>query len=80
MTWFLQFYPGDAFVLLAANVLVQIAVVVALAWAISLGFARRRAAMRHGVWLSALGCVLVSTIAAYVAARADLSLVSLRLM
>ena len=80
MTWFLKFYPGDAAILVVVNVLVQIAVVVALAWAVSLVFARHRSAVRHGIWLSALGCVLLSPIVAYVAGRADLSLVSLRLL
>ena len=80
MTPFLIFCPDDAALFFVVNVLVQIAVVVALALAISLVFARRRAAVRHGIWLSALGCVLVSPIVAYVAGRADWSLVSLRLL
>ena len=40
-----RFYPGDATVLGTANVLLQVAVVVALAWAISAGFACHRAAV-----------------------------------
>ena len=80
MTWFLKFYPSDAILLITINALVQIAVVVALAWALSLVFARHRAAVRHGIWLAALSCVFVSPIMAYVAGRADLSLVSLRLL
>jgi beta-lactamase regulating signal transducer with metallopeptidase domain/protein involved in polysaccharide export with SLBB domain len=79
MTSFLVFYPGDAMVLLMVNVLTQIAVVAALAWAISTALARHRAAVRHAIWLSALGCVLLSPIMAYVAPRAGLSLVTLRL-
>ena len=80
MNLFLKFCPGDAFVLLTANVLAQIAVVVALACAISLLFARHRAAVRHAIWLSALGCVLLSPAAAYLAAKADWPLLSLRLL
>ena len=80
MTAISRFYPGDAMVLLAANVLAQVAVVVALAWAISAGFARHRAALRHAVWLGALGCALVSPLAACLAARSGLSLVSLRVL
>ena len=79
MNLFLKFCPGDAFLFLTANALVQIAVVVALAGAISLVFTRHRAAVRHAIWLSALVCVLLSPAAAYVAATADWPLVSLRL-
>jgi protein involved in polysaccharide export with SLBB domain/beta-lactamase regulating signal transducer with metallopeptidase domain len=80
MNRFMPFYPGDACVLLTANVLLQIAVVVCLACAISLGFARHRAAVRHAIWLSALGCVLLSPAAAYLAAKAPWPLLSLRLL
>ena len=80
MNLFVKFCPGDALVLLTANVLLQIAVVVALACAISLVFARHRAAVRHAIWLSALGCVLLSPAAAYLAARAEWPLISLRLL
>jgi beta-lactamase regulating signal transducer with metallopeptidase domain/protein involved in polysaccharide export with SLBB domain len=76
MTLFSKLDPGDAVVSLTINVLVQIAVVVVLAWAIATIFARRRAAVRHGIWLAALGCVFVSPIAAYVAAKADVSVIS----
>jgi len=79
VTSFLKCYPGDVVALLVANVLAQIAVVVILAGAISLTFARHYAAMRHAIWLCALVGVFVSPIVAYVAARANLSLVSLRL-
>jgi hypothetical protein len=65
---------------LTANVLLQIAVVVALAAAISLIFARHRAAARHAIWLAALVCVLLSPAAAYLAARANFPLLSLRLL
>ena len=80
MNMFLRFCPADAFVVLTANVLVQIAAVVALAYAISIVFARHRPAVRHAIWLGALGCVLLSPAAAYVAASADWSLVSLRVL
>jgi protein involved in polysaccharide export with SLBB domain/beta-lactamase regulating signal transducer with metallopeptidase domain len=80
MTALLKFYPGDVMLLLTANVLVQLAVVVALAWIISMGFARHRAAVRYAVWLSALGCMLVSPMAAYLAARSGLSLISLPIL
>jgi protein involved in polysaccharide export with SLBB domain/beta-lactamase regulating signal transducer with metallopeptidase domain len=76
----MHFYPGDAMVLWTANVLVQLAVVVVLAWAVTAAFARHRAAMRYAVWLSALGCVLVSPLAAYLAAQSGWSLLSLPLL
>ena len=80
MSWFSKFCPGDAFLFLTANALVQIAVVVALAGAISLVFTRHRAAVRHASWLTALVCALLSPAAAYVAAKADWPLLSLRLL
>lgn len=55
-----RFCPDDTTVLLAANVLVQIAVVAALAWMLSLILARRSPALRHGIWFSAFACVLIS--------------------
>ena len=80
MSWFSKLCPSDTALLLTANVLVQIAVVVALAGAISLLLARHRAAARHAIWLTALACVLLSPAAAYLTARADWSLISLRLL
>ncbi len=80
MSPFSKFCPSDALLLLTANVLVQIAVVVALAGAISLLFARHRAAVRHAIWLLAFLCTLLSPAAAYLAAKAEWPLVSLRLL
>ena len=76
----MKFYPGDAMLLLAGNVLVQIAVVAALGWLISSLWARHRAALRHGIWLSALVCVLASPVVAYIAMHAGLSLISWRVL
>ena len=80
MNLFIKFCPNDATVLLVANVLAQIAFIAALAWLLSLSFARHRPAVRHGIWASAFLCVLISPLVSYVAARAGLSLVSLRLL
>jgi polysaccharide biosynthesis/export protein len=80
MNLFLKFYPGDAVAMLAANVLAQIALVVALACAVSLLFARHRAAARHAIWLSALACVLLGPAAAYLAGKSQLPLIPLRLL
>ncbi len=80
MTSFLRFCPSDALLLLTANVLVQIAVVVVLAGAVSLLLARHRAALRHAIWLGALLCVLLSPAAAYLAAAVGRPLISLRVL
>ena len=79
MNLLMKFCPGHTTILWAANVLLQIAAVAALAWLLASLFARHRPALRHGIWFSALVCVLLSPVAACVAARAGLSLVSLRL-
>ncbi len=74
-----KFAPGDAIAMLVVNVLVQVAVVVGLAWLLSAALGRHRPALRHAIWLSALGCVLLGPLAASSIQRAGLSLVSLRL-
>ena len=63
-----RFYPGDAAMIGAAAVLVQIAVVVVAA-ATATRFLGRTAALRHAIWLGALGCVLVSPLLAVLAGR-----------
>jgi hypothetical protein len=80
LSLFTRFCPDNATLCLTANALLQIAVVAALSWLLSVGVARHRPALCHGIWLSALLCVLLSPAASYVAARAGLSLISLRLL
>ena len=80
MKTLVSFCPGDENVLLVANVLMQIAVVVALAGVVSALLARHRPALRHAIWVVALACVLLSPALTYVAENAGLSLFSLRLL
>ena len=72
--------PDRSTLCLAANVLVQIAVLAALAWLLASAAARHRPALRHGIWLCALLCILLSPAVSYVAAPAGLSLISLPLL
>ena len=60
MSTLLELYPGDRVALLAANVLVQMTVVMLLARAVARRVARRGAAARHDVWLCALLGLLLS--------------------
>jgi beta-lactamase regulating signal transducer with metallopeptidase domain len=69
--------PGDAAIALTANALAQVTVVILLAAALSRTVLRRQAAARHGVWLSALVCTLLSPALAVLAARAGLVLGSI---
>ncbi len=68
-----RFYPSDATAVAAAAAFVQITVVIALA-AAAARLLKRRAALRHAVWLSALGCVLVSPLLAVLAGRLGVGL------
>ena len=72
--FFARFYPGDASAVGVAAVLLQINVVIALA-AAAARVAKRRAALRHAVWLTALGCVLISPLLAVLAGRLGAGLV-----
>ena len=72
--FFARFYPGDTAAVGVAAVLLQITVVIALA-AATVRVAKRRAALRHAVWLTALGCVLVSPLVAVLAGRLGAGLV-----
>ena len=72
--------PDRVTLCLAANVLVQIAVLAALAWLLASAVARHRPALCHGIWLTALLSTLFSPAASYVAAPAGLSLISLPLL
>jgi beta-lactamase regulating signal transducer with metallopeptidase domain len=63
-----RFYPGDTTAIAAVAAFVQITVVIALAAAAG-RLLKRRAALRHAVWLCALGCVFVSPFLAVMASR-----------
>ena len=69
-------YPGDSVAIGGAVVLLQITVVVAMA-AVAVRLLRRRAALRHAVWLCAFGCVIASPLLAVFAGRLGIGLVRL---
>jgi beta-lactamase regulating signal transducer with metallopeptidase domain/protocatechuate 3,4-dioxygenase beta subunit len=62
-------YPSDAIVLAGLEVLAVMSAVVALAWAVDRLAARRRAALRAGLWLAALIGVLLTPAAVAVGQR-----------
>ena len=79
MNFLLQFYTGDQFVLLAANVLIQMTVVICTAWLLARFVFRHNAAIRHNIWLSALIIVLLSPFTAYLADVAGLRIIAISL-
>jgi beta-lactamase regulating signal transducer with metallopeptidase domain len=74
-----DFSGADALVLLGANVLTQILLVVLLAWALTRIVARRDPAVRHGIWVCALFCVLASPAAAWIMDATGITLVAIPL-
>ena len=66
--------PPDDVLLLAGVILLQVTVVLLIAWLTSLTLRRSSAAVRHGLWLSALVCVLACTLLTLAAHRTGLSL------
>jgi len=77
--WLLELYPGDGFFELAINAIVQALVIVAVALLVSRFFLRRRPALRHAVWLSALVCVFLSPLLAWMWDAAGVSLISIKI-
>jgi beta-lactamase regulating signal transducer with metallopeptidase domain len=73
----LEFYPGDKFVLLAGNVLLQVTIVILAAWLLARIVFRRNAAIRHNIWLSALTLTIFSPFTAYIADVAGLRIVTI---
>ncbi|MFH1022602.1 MAG: M56 family metallopeptidase [Planctomycetota bacterium] len=73
MRTLLRFYLGDAAALAAMNALIQVTVVVALAWMLSRIFRRAGAAVRYGLWLSALAVVLLAPLVSVVAEAAGIT-------
>src|SRR5262245_47474242 len=69
-----RLYPGDAALLGVVNILAQVTAVVALAALLAPIVGRRGAAARHGLWLAALGCVMLSPALAAVSGLSGLSL------
>lgn len=79
MSELLKLYPGDAFFLFTANVLLQVIVVILLAWLLTKIVFRHNAAIRHNIWLSALLFVLVSPMLICFSDYVGLKIVSIRL-
>ncbi len=75
MSWLLQYYPGDGFLQIAVNVLLQATLVMLLAFVVSRLFLRRSAAARYGLWLCAMVYVLLSPAVAWSVNRAEVSLI-----
>src|SRR6185312_13792196 len=67
-----RLYPGDALCILAAGILVQIAIIALLATVASRIVARRNAALRHCILLSALLWIPFSPVAAWRLSRSGL--------
>jgi beta-lactamase regulating signal transducer with metallopeptidase domain len=67
----------DWLMLLGANVLAQILLIVLLAWALGRTAARHDPVTRHGVWLCALVCVLLSPLTAWVMDFAGVTLIAI---
>ncbi len=77
MRWLLQYYPGDGFFQVAASALVQTAFVVLVGLVLSRFFLRRRAALRHAVWICVLICALASPFTALAWSLTGVSLVEI---
>jgi beta-lactamase regulating signal transducer with metallopeptidase domain len=73
------FDPGAAVTRGAVAVGLQITVAIALAAGAVRGLAKRPAAVRHAVWLAALGCVLASPLVAFLAGCLGVGLVEIDL-
>lgn len=78
MNALVRMYPGDAWAFLIANVLVQVTVVILMAWLIARLGSRWNAAWRHSVYLVALVCVLGSPLLSSVMQANGIALVTLQ--
>lgn len=77
MSILLRMYPGDAWALLIANVLVQVTVVILAAWLVARVAGRWNAAWRHSIYLVAILCVLASPVLAWAMQASGFVLVTL---
>ena len=73
-----MYYPGDAWVFLIANVLVQVTVVILTARLLARLGSRWNAAWRHSIYLVALICVLASPVLSWAMQATGIALVKLR--
>ncbi|MEN6493431.1 MAG: hypothetical protein ABFD16_03990, partial [Thermoguttaceae bacterium] len=69
----------DSLGVLGVNVLAQILLVVLLAWVLGRTVARHDPAIRHGVWMCALFCVLASPLTAWAMNSAGITLIAIPL-
>ena len=72
MNWIEQFAPGSDFGRLALQVIAQVTGVILVAAVLSATFLKRRAALRHRLWLCCLACILLSPAFAIVLDREGL--------
>jgi uncharacterized protein (TIGR03067 family) len=77
MSFLMNFYPGDNFIFLTINVLLQVSTVILVAWLLARFAFRNNAAVRHNVWLFALSLVFISPITAYIADAAGLRILTI---
>ena len=78
MNTLLRMYPGDGWAVLIANVLVQVTVVILMAWLLARLGSRWNAAWRHTVFFVALLCVLASPLLSWLMQARGIALVTLR--
>ncbi len=74
MNWIEQFAPGSYFGRLALQVIAQVTGVILVAAVLSATVLKRRAAVRHRLWLCCLACVLLSPAFAVVLDRFGIAL------
>ena len=74
MNWIEQFAPGSYFGRLALQVIAQVTAVILVAAVLSSMFLKRRAAVRHRLWLCCLACILLSPAVAIVLDRFGIAL------
>ena len=78
MSMLLRIYPGDAWGLLVANVLVQVTVIILSAWLLARLCSRWNAAVRHSIYLVAIICVLAAPVLSMVMPTTGIALLRLR--
>lgn len=74
MSWIEQFAPGSYFGRLALQVIAQVTGVILVAAVLSETFLKRRAALRHRLWLCCLACILLGPPLAIVLDHAGIAL------
>jgi beta-lactamase regulating signal transducer with metallopeptidase domain len=78
MSALLRMYPGDGWLIIAVNVLVQITAIILTAWLLARVGYRWNAAWRHTIFVVALLCVLASPLLSWVMQANGIALLTLR--